>query len=65
MAVDSALKRSSATNVLLPFRNWTWPDTAGVSAAERMSAAWMYAGIAAGAVVLLKRLKGMLLGIYP
>jgi len=62
MAVDSALKRASATHVLLPFRNWVFPGTSGVSDAERLAAGWMYAGIAV--VSVSYRRRGMLLRVY-
>ncbi|MCP4568386.1 MAG: hypothetical protein GY841_12485 [FCB group bacterium] len=47
MAVDSALKRFSATGLLMPFRGGCWPDTAGVSQGERWAVTWMYSGLAA------------------
>ena len=49
MAVDSALKRSSADLVLMPFRGWVFPGTSGVSASERLAAGWMYSGISLAA----------------
>lgn len=49
MAVDDRYKRSSATALILPFLFTVHTDTdAAVDAAERMSATWMYNGIAAG-----------------
>lgn len=59
MAVNStALKRFSATNLLMPFRNGGWPDTAGIVAAERQVAAWMYSGtLVAAAVAVWERSK--------
>lgn len=53
MAIDSALKRFSATGLLLPFRGGCLPGTAGIVAAERQVAAWVYSGIAAGEAVLI------------
>lgn len=47
MAIDSALKRFSATGLLLPFRGGCFPGTAGIVAVERQVAAWIYSGIAA------------------
>jgi len=45
MAIDSALKRSSADSVLMSARGWVYPGTSGVSASERLAAGWMYSGI--------------------
>ena len=64
MAVDSALKRSSATLVLSPGKGWAFPGTSGVSAAERMAITWMYAGIAAGTPAGYFKPVGNLLGVY-
>jgi len=63
MAVDSALKRSSATLVLSPGKGWAFPGTSGVSAAERMAITWMYAGIAASIALIVKK-RGLLLQVY-
>jgi len=46
MAVDSALKRCSATLILLPSRGWVYPGVAGVSQAERQAVSYCYSGIA-------------------
>ena len=45
MAVDSALKRGSATFVIMPFRGWVFPGTSGVSQVERQAAGYSYSGI--------------------
>lgn len=47
MAVDSALKRESATNMLVPSMVGVFPGTSGVVLAEKQSATWLYSGIAA------------------
>lgn len=51
MAIDSALKRFSATGLLLPFRGGCFPGTAGIVVAERQAVTWLYSGIAAIVVV--------------
>ena len=53
MAVDSQLKRQSATCILVPsMLSGVYGATAGVVQAERQAVSWMYSGIlAAGAVV--------------
>ena len=49
MAVDTRLKRQSATCLLMPHMLiGAHPDTVGVVAAERLGITWMYAGIPAG-----------------
>ena len=53
MAIDSSLKRFSATGLLLPFRGGCLPGTAGVIAAERQVIAWIYSGIAAAESILI------------
>lgn len=46
MAIDSDVKKFSATMILLPFRPAPVPDTTnGVGDMEMCSAGWMYAGI--------------------
>lgn len=65
MAVDTALKRGSATLVLSPGKGWVYPGILGVSAAERMAITWMYAGIAAGAPVAgFWKPAGLLMGVH-
>jgi len=53
MPINTALKRSSATEVLLSSRGWVFPGVAGVSQAERQAATFMYSGIlaAVGAII--------------
>lgn len=53
MAVDTRLKRQSATCILRPeMLSGVYPDTSGVVQVERQAVSWMYSGIlAAGAVV--------------
>ncbi|MCK5612136.1 hypothetical protein KAR91_60250 [Candidatus Pacearchaeota archaeon] len=52
MAVDTQLKRQSATCILLPFNLiGVYGSTSGVNQAERQGVTWSYSGIlAAGAV---------------
>ena len=45
MAVDTALKRFSATQILVPFRPAPYPAESGVPRAERRAAGWVYSGI--------------------
>lgn len=48
MAVDTRLKRQSATCMLVPvLLSGVYPDTNGVSQAERQAIPWMYSGITA------------------
>lgn len=48
MAIDSRLKRQSATCMLVPsMLSGVYPDTAGVVQAEWQAIAWMYSGITA------------------
>jgi len=48
MAVDTRLKRQSATCMLVPsMLSGVFPDTAGVVQAEWQAVPWMYSGIAA------------------
>ncbi len=56
MAVDTRLKRQSATCILLPFKLiGVFPSTSGVVQAERQAITWSYSGIlAAGAVVVAR-----------
>lgn len=50
MAVDTRLKRQSATCILLPHMlSSAPPDTSGVVQAEWQAMAWMYSGITASA----------------
>jgi hypothetical protein len=66
MAIDTRLKRQSATCILLPFMlSSAPPDTAGVVQAEWQAMAWMYSGITAGAAVVgtVTRKALMLLGV--
>lgn len=65
MAVDSALKRMSATMLLVPSMTGVFPGTAGVSPAERQAVSWIYSGILAGAVAVVTKIRrGLLLGVY-
>jgi len=49
MAVDSRLKRQSATCMLVPvLLSGVFPDTNGVVQAEWQAIPWMYSGISAG-----------------
>lgn len=66
MAVDTQIKRQSATTVCQP---WMLPTVFGetneVDQEERQAAAWVYCGITAGIAVaagLIRR--GLLLGVY-
>ena len=54
MAVDTRLKRQSATCILLPsLLIGVFPSTSGVVQAERQAVSWSYSGIlAAGAVIV-------------
>ena len=62
MAVDTRLKRQSATCILLPFMlSSAPPDTADVVQAEWQAVAWMYSGITATAAVIVAKIKGLLL----
>ena len=46
MAVDTRLKRQSATSLLVPSMTpGAYPDTAGVVVAERVAVTWCYSGI--------------------
>jgi hypothetical protein len=46
MAVDTRLKRQSATCMLVPsLSSGVYPDTSGIVAAERAAATWLYSGI--------------------
>ena len=46
MAVDSQLKRQSATSLIVPFMTpGAFGDTAGVVVAERVAVTWCYSGI--------------------
>jgi len=48
MAVDTRLKRQSATCMLVPsLLSGVFPDTAGVVQAEWQAIPWMYSGITA------------------
>ena len=50
MAIDSRLKRQSATGVLLPWvQGRVHPDMIGLVQAERQAAGWSYSGILATA----------------
>lgn len=51
MAIDSVLKRFSATGLLLPFRGGCLPETSGVIIAEKQSVAWIYSGIEAAILI--------------
>ena len=53
MAIDTRLKRQSATCMLVPsMLSGVYPDTSGVVQAEWQAIAWMYSGItAAGAAI--------------
>ena len=55
MAVDTQLKRQSATCILVPsMLSGVFGDTSGVVQAERQAVSWCYSGIlAAGAVVVV------------
>lgn len=63
MAVDTRLKRQSATCLLAPYvLSPAPPDTSGVVQAEWQAMAWVYSGITAGALVdlgksFLQRIK--------
>ena len=67
MAVDTQLKRQSATCMLVPsMLSGVFGDTLGVVQAERQAVTWSYSGIlAAGAVVgvgaFLKRMQKWLI----
>ena len=51
MAVDTRLKRQSATCMLVPsMLSGVYPLTAGVVQAEWQAVVWMYSGITAGSV---------------
>lgn len=52
MAVDSALKRFSATNLLMPFRGGCFPGTSGIVTAEMQAVSWIYSGIAASTAII-------------
>ena len=48
MAVDTRLKRQSATCILVPsMLSGVFPDTAGVVQAEKQAVSWCYSGILA------------------
>ncbi len=47
--VDSALKRFSMTDLLMPYRGWVFP-TGSVDQATRQAFMWTYSGILAAAV---------------
>ena len=56
MAVDTRLKRQSATCILHPeMLSGVYPATSGVSQAERQAVSWMYSGILAGGAVVSAR----------
>lgn len=53
MAVDTRLKRQSATCILVPsMLSGVFPDTAGVVQAEKQAVSWCYSGILAVTVGL-------------
>jgi len=53
MAVDTRLKRQSATCILVPsMLSGVYPDTSGVVQTEWQAIAWMYSGITAAGAVL-------------
>jgi hypothetical protein len=46
MAVDSRLKRQSATCILAPFMlSGVYPSVSGINQAERSAITWMYASV--------------------
>lgn len=51
----AVIDRVSADSVLMPYRGWGYPDTSGVSAAERLLITWMYAGIATVSLASLQK----------
>ena len=52
MAVDSALKRSSATDLLMPYRGWVYPSGSDVGQAEKQAASFCYSGILAAVPIV-------------
>lgn len=65
MAIDTPLKRYSATGVLMPFRGGCYPGTSGVVQAEKQVVSYLYSGVLALSITITGVMRMAFVGKAP